>query len=90
MRRRFTGASPGLLCSDLEGSSLIVHPCLSAHPSAWLGCTQSSETVACLPSQLTPISAEVKHPRLVAEGQVEAIGGKVQKKIGQVQKILGA
>ena len=29
------------------------------------------------------------YPRLVAEGQVEKIGGKVQKKIGQVEKTLG-
>jgi hypothetical protein len=28
-------------------------------------------------------------PDLEAEGQVEKIGGKVQKKIGQVEKVLG-
>ena len=29
------------------------------------------------------------NPRLAAEGQIEKIGGKVQRKIGQVEKILG-
>jgi uncharacterized protein YjbJ (UPF0337 family) len=29
------------------------------------------------------------NPDLEAEGQVEKIGGKVQKKIGQVKKVLG-
>jgi uncharacterized protein YjbJ (UPF0337 family) len=29
------------------------------------------------------------NPRLEAEGQDEKVGGKVQKKIGQVEKVLG-
>ena len=35
------------------------------------------------------VGRATNNPRLVAEGQVEKIGGKVQKKIGQVEKILG-
>jgi len=31
----------------------------------------------------------VNDPDLEAEGQTEKIGGKIQKKIGQVEKILG-
>ena len=30
-----------------------------------------------------------KNPKLEAEGQDEKIGGKIQKKIGQVEKVLG-
>ena len=29
-----------------------------------------------------------KNPNLEAEGQAEKIGGKVQKKVGQVEKVL--
>jgi uncharacterized protein YjbJ (UPF0337 family) len=35
------------------------------------------------------VGRATNNPSLVAEGQVEKIGGKVQKKIGQVEKILG-
>jgi uncharacterized protein YjbJ (UPF0337 family) len=32
----------------------------------------------------------VNNPNLEAEGQDEKIGGKVQKKVGEVEKVLGA
>jgi uncharacterized protein YjbJ (UPF0337 family) len=35
------------------------------------------------------VGRATNNPDLEAEGQVEKIGGKVQKKIGQVEKILG-
>jgi len=35
------------------------------------------------------VGRATNHPDLEAEGQVEKIGGKVQKKIGQVEKVLG-
>jgi uncharacterized protein YjbJ (UPF0337 family) len=34
------------------------------------------------------IGRATNNPRLAAEGQDEKIGGKVQKKIGQVEKVL--
>jgi len=35
------------------------------------------------------VGRATNNPDLEAEGQVEKIGGKVQKKIGQVEKVLG-
>ena len=35
------------------------------------------------------VGRATNNPDLEAEGQVEKIGGKVQKKIGQVEKLLG-
>jgi uncharacterized protein YjbJ (UPF0337 family) len=35
------------------------------------------------------VGRATKNPDLEAEGQVEKIGGKVQAKIGQVEKVLG-
>jgi len=35
------------------------------------------------------IGRATNDPDLEAEGQVEKIGGKIQKKIGQVKKVLG-
>jgi len=35
------------------------------------------------------VGRATNNPDLEAEGQVEKIGGKVQKKIGQVKKVLG-
>jgi uncharacterized protein YjbJ (UPF0337 family) len=35
------------------------------------------------------VARATNDPQLEAEGQVEKIGGKVQKKIGQVEKVLG-
>ena len=35
------------------------------------------------------VGRATNNPDLEAEGQVERIGGKVQKKIGQVEKFLG-
>jgi uncharacterized protein YjbJ (UPF0337 family) len=36
------------------------------------------------------IGRAVNNPDLEAEGQDEKVGGKVQKKVGQVEKVLGA
>lgn len=36
------------------------------------------------------IGRAVNNPDLEAEGQDEKIGGKVQKKVGEVEKVLGA
>ena len=36
------------------------------------------------------IGRAVNNPDLEAEGQGEKIGGKVQKKVGEVEKVLGA
>jgi len=36
------------------------------------------------------IGHAVNNPDLEAEGQDEKVGGKVQKKVGQVEKVLGA
>jgi uncharacterized protein YjbJ (UPF0337 family) len=36
------------------------------------------------------VGRATNNPRMEAEGQVEKIGGKVQKKIGQVETVLGA
>jgi len=35
------------------------------------------------------VGRATNNPDLESEGQVEKIGGKVQKKIGQVEKVLG-
>ncbi|MGD1212404.1 MAG: CsbD family protein [Candidatus Acidiferrales bacterium] len=35
------------------------------------------------------VGRTTNNPDLEAEGQVEKIGGKVQRKIGQVEKVLG-
>jgi uncharacterized protein YjbJ (UPF0337 family) len=35
------------------------------------------------------IGKATNNPKLEAEGESEAIGGKVQKKIGQVEKVFG-
>ncbi len=35
------------------------------------------------------VGRAMNDPDLEAEGQVEKIGGKVQRKIGQVEKVLG-
>jgi uncharacterized protein YjbJ (UPF0337 family) len=35
------------------------------------------------------VGRATNNPDLEAEGQVEKIGGKIQKKIGQVKKVLG-
>jgi uncharacterized protein YjbJ (UPF0337 family) len=35
------------------------------------------------------VGRATNNPELEAEGQAERIGGKVQKKIGQVKKVLG-
>jgi uncharacterized protein YjbJ (UPF0337 family) len=36
------------------------------------------------------VGRAVDNPNLEAEGQDEKIGGKIQKKVGQVEKVLGA
>ncbi len=36
------------------------------------------------------IGRAIKNPDLEAEGQAEKAGGKVQKKVGEVEKVLGA
>ena len=36
------------------------------------------------------VGRATNNPRLAAEGRIEKIGGKVQRKIGQVEKTLGA
>jgi uncharacterized protein YjbJ (UPF0337 family) len=35
------------------------------------------------------VGRATNNPDLEAEGQIERIGGKIQKKIGQVKKVLG-
>ena len=35
------------------------------------------------------VGRATNNPDLEAEGQIEKIGGKIQKKIGQVKKVLG-